>query len=77
MDDLPRNLRKLGRPMTPLTVHREAAHLLSEDGENPEYDRALVELCVRLTPGGSHDDNEAMLDRLQTLLDGRERQNNG
>jgi hypothetical protein len=26
----------------------EAADLLSEDGENPEYDRAIVELTMRL-----------------------------
>jgi hypothetical protein len=29
-------------------VLREAAGLISEDGENTEYDRALVELCGRL-----------------------------
>jgi len=29
----------------------EAADLLSEDGENPEYDRAIVELTIRMTPG--------------------------
>jgi hypothetical protein len=34
---------------------REARGLVSEHGENPEYDRALVELIIRMTPGASHD----------------------
>jgi hypothetical protein len=34
---------------------QEARGLRSEHGENPEYDRALVELVIRLTPGASHD----------------------
>lgn len=33
----------------------QARSLVSEHGENPEYDRALVELVIRLTPGASHD----------------------
>jgi hypothetical protein len=35
----------------------EARGLRSEHGENPEYDRALVELVIRLTPGASHDEH--------------------
>ena len=36
----------------------EARGLLSEDGENPEYDRAIVELVTRLLPRFNHDDHD-------------------
>jgi hypothetical protein len=39
----------------------EAAGLLSEAGENPEYDRAIVELVTRLLPGFNHDDHARVL----------------
>jgi hypothetical protein len=42
-------------------LYAEAAGLLSEDGENAEYDRAIVELVTRLTPGLSHDHHDAVL----------------
>lgn len=37
-----------------------AADLMSEDGENPEYDRALVELVRDLLPGVTADDREVV-----------------
>lgn len=39
---------------------REARCLASEDGENHEYDRALAELIVCMTPGLNFDDTEAV-----------------
>lgn len=42
-------------------LYVEAAGLLSEDGENPEYDRAIVELVTRLTPGLNHDHHDTVL----------------
>lgn len=45
--------------MSDITTTRllhEAADLLSEQGENHEYDRAIVELTTRLL-GLSHDDH--------------------
>ena len=39
------------------TVLTESALLMSEHGENEEYDRALVELCTYIA-GGSSDDVE-------------------
>lgn len=43
----------------------EAADLLSEDGENVEYDRAIVELVTRLLPGFNHDDHDQVLALIQ------------
>lgn len=31
------------------TIYAEARLLMSDEGENPEYDRALIELIMRLT----------------------------
>lgn len=45
-------------------VLTEAADLLSEDGENAEYDRAIVELATRLL-GLSHDQHHEFV--AQTL----------
>jgi hypothetical protein len=52
----------MGEPANP-TAERlltEAADLLSDEGENAEYDRAIVELVTR-TLGWSHDDHAAVL----------------
>jgi hypothetical protein len=52
-------LRPRGRDnlQVPLTeVLYEAVHLLSEDGENHEYDRAIIEMVVRIF-GLSHDEH--------------------
>lgn len=38
-----------------------AADLVSEDGENPEYDRALVELLLDLTGTSTEDDHRAWM----------------
>lgn len=43
----------------------EAQGLRSEDGENPEYDRALVELAQRIL-GTGHEGREA--DHVRTLI---------
>ena len=49
-----------GDPHRQFTSHQrvliEAGDLLSEHGENPEYDRAIVELTTRLL-GRSHDEH--------------------
>lgn len=42
----------------------QAEGLSSEHGENPEYDRALVELVIRCTPGATHDDDTERFRRL-------------
>ena len=42
-------------PITIGRVYMAARELASEHGENPEYDRALVELTMRLS-GGTEDD---------------------
>jgi len=41
--------------VTRAALIREAAHLKSEHGENPEYDRALVELVTFVTGGTAAD----------------------
>lgn len=47
------------RKLKPMGLHERLLHearaLRSEDGENPEYDRALVEL-VTFASGGTTDD---------------------
>jgi hypothetical protein len=43
-----------------IDLYTEAADLISEDGENEEYDRAIVELVTQLTPGVNHDDRVAV-----------------
>jgi hypothetical protein len=42
--------------ITGMNVLMEAAMLLSEDGENPEYDRAILELTSALMGAGPDDD---------------------
>ena len=44
-------------------IVRQARGLRSEDGENPEYDRALVELTARLL-GLTDDDLEQVKERI-------------
>jgi hypothetical protein len=57
-----------GDEHAPLAVNpalvREAAGLASEHGENPEYDRALVELVIRMTPDASHDQHTEIVRRM-------------
>lgn len=55
------------RGRTAVRVLAEARDLRSEDGENPEYDRALVELCQRFC-GTGHDGHEAEV--VRTLVMG-------
>lgn len=45
---------------------REARDLVSEDGENPEYDRAIYELLARIwgVPGMFTDDRAAEIEQL-------------
>lgn len=50
---------------------RTAADLMSEDAENPEYDRALVELVCDLLPGVSTDDRETVERLLRAHREGR------
>ena len=53
-------------PDIPLdTILRVAGYLVSEDGENTEYDRALVELICDLSPDFSSDDKEDVLRRIR------------
>ena len=47
-------------------VLREAASLLSEDGENPEYDRAITELTCAVL-GVSTENKAAVLSFLRAL----------
>lgn len=42
------------------TILDVAADLASDQGENPEYDRALVELVSNLLPGGTEGNREAV-----------------
>lgn len=52
-------------PQVKLTsLIEEARSLASEDGENPEYDRALVELVCAFMDGGRDSNNE----RVEALL---------
>lgn len=46
----------------------EAASLLSEDGENPEYDRAIVELTTRLL-GHSDEHQPKVAAALRSIAD--------
>lgn len=55
---------------TPLVVFVEAAALLSDSGENPEYDRALVDL-VQYTAGLT-DDHKANIADLLSKRAGRQ-----
>lgn len=50
-------------------VFRAAAMLMSEhtDDTMPEYDRALVELCIDVTPGFTMDDKESVYAHLRRL----------
>jgi hypothetical protein len=48
---------------TEIEAVRVARTLRSEAGENPEYDRALVEMVTRLS-GRSHDDDPAVAELL-------------
>jgi hypothetical protein len=41
--------------ISPYDVLQSAADLLSDDGENPEYDRAIAELTSSLIGGGADD----------------------
>lgn len=52
--------------ITPAVLMRTAAALLSVEGENPEYDRALAELVTDLL-GGTSDDKDAILSALRAL----------
>lgn len=47
-------------------IVREAAGLLSEEGENTEYDRAITEL-VTFVLGGTGDDKDTVLDALRAI----------
>jgi hypothetical protein len=46
--------------LTPHDILTAAADLLSVDGENPEYDRALVELSCALLGMGTDDHRESI-----------------
>jgi hypothetical protein len=52
---------------TRLQLLQEARDLLSEDGENPEYDRAIVELVTRLLPDVTHDDHDRVEFDIRTV----------
>lgn len=63
-----RNITPSARTVATRAVILNAANLLSEQGENGEYDRALCEL-VADTLGLSSDDHEIILTVLRALKD--------